>query len=64
MYDWSDIAERALWTFVQAFLATLPVAGFGTDWAGWLAFLLSGLMAGIAAVLSLIKNVARQRLEA
>lgn len=61
--NWQDILERAAWTFVQAFLAAFPITGFGTDWAAWQAFLISGLMGGIAALLSLIKTYAKQRLE-
>jgi len=62
MIYWNDVIERAAWTFVQAFLGAFPIAGIGTDLAAWKAAALSGLAAGIAALISLIKNVAKQRL--
>ena len=53
--DWKDIAARAEWTFAQAFLATVGVAAADvTNVATWKA----GVIAGVAAVISLLKNVA------
>jgi len=63
MLNWYDILERAGWTFVQSFLGAFPIAGIGTDLAAWKAAALSGLAAGVAALISFVKNVAKQRLE-
>lgn len=52
--NYRNIAERAAWTFVQAFLAVYVV----TDSASAKA----GAVAGVAAVLSLVKNIAADRL--
>ena len=56
---WIDLAERAFWTFLQSGLAALGASAF-TD----IAALEAAAIAGIAAVLSLIKSVAAHRLEA
>lgn len=57
---WIDLAERALWTFVQAFLAALTANGLNVvDVGGWEA----AAIAGFGAVLSLLKSVAAHRLE-
>jgi hypothetical protein len=53
--NWKDILERAEWTFAQAFLAVVGV-GVVTDVATYKA----GAIAGIAAVLSMLKNVVKQ----
>lgn len=58
--DWKNIAERAAWTFVQAAAAYLVAAGTdllrGDVWAG-------AALAGVAAILSLIKTIAQERLK-
>lgn len=54
---WRDAGERALWTFVQAALAVV-VAGNVVDIGVWKA----GAVAGVAAVLSFVKSVAKDRL--
>lgn len=56
--DWKDIANRAEWTFAQAFLATVAVGASGVTSVGtWKA----GAIAGAAAVLSLLKNIVAQK---
>jgi len=58
MMNWREIGVRALMTFIQAFLAVLlvdGVAGIAEP-----ADLAAPLVAGIAAVLSLIYNIVRQ----
>ncbi len=57
--DWSDLGERAIWTFAQAFLGTFAVVNV-LDVDELKAAALAGVAAGIAAVLSLIKNVVKQ----
>lgn len=53
-----DVAERVLWTFVQAFLGAFVVVSF-TD----VDPLEGAAIAGLTAVFSLIKNVAARRLK-
>ncbi len=56
--NWGEIATRAALTFVQAFLAVFLVDGVtGVDEPG---DLMAPVVAGIAAVLSLVYNVVRQ----
>jgi hypothetical protein len=56
--NWREIATRAALTFVQAFLAVFLVDGVsGVDEPG---DLMAPVVAGIAAVLSLVYNVVRQ----
>lgn len=63
--DWKDILKRALWTFLQAFIATVVVAGesiidllFLGDWDGLYALGIATSLAGIAAGLSAVKSIA------
>lgn len=60
--DWKDIAERAMWTFIEGFLVALP-ATFSADMDGaaWKAALLGGAMAGLSALKTFVLGVARQR---
>jgi hypothetical protein len=56
--NWREIITRAALTFVQAFLAVFLVDGVtGVDSPG---DLLAPVVAGIAAVLSLVYNIVRQ----
>lgn len=52
-----DVVERFLWTFIQAFIGSLPatvtLSGDNLAAIGY-----SGLTAGIAAVISLAKSLA------
>lgn len=50
----SDVLERAAWTFVQAFASIVVVADLST--------VKGAVVAGCAAVLSVFKTVARERL--
>ena len=51
-----DIAIRAVKTFIQTFLASLPAdaAMLASGWSVWRAALLSATAAGISAVMNLI----------
>ena len=49
--NYRDIAERAIWTFFQAFLAVV-VVGNELD-------VEAGLVAGLAAAVSVVKNAFR-----
>ncbi len=53
---WKDIASRAAKTFLQAFIASIPVdaALLGSGWNVWRATLLSAAAAGISAVMNFI----------
>lgn len=52
--DWQDVADRAVWTFAQSFLAVLVAAGTNfVDGAVWK----SAAVSGLAAVFSALKNI-------
>lgn len=53
---WKDIATRAAKTFLQAFIASLPVdaALLNGSWNVWRAALLSAVAAGISAVMNFV----------
>lgn len=53
-----DLGERVFWTFVQAFLSALTVPAILT---GDVDMLRAALLAGAAAVLSLLKGVAASK---
>lgn len=61
--NWSDLAERAVWTAAQAFLGVFAAVNI-TDIAEVKSFAVAGVAAAVAALLSLAKNVAKQRYEA
>ena len=58
--DWGDVAERAIWTFVQGFLGIF-ILGSLSD-ALNPSLLDQAAVAGIMGVLSVVKNLAAQRL--
>lgn len=69
--NWRDIATRAAWTFLQAFLAVILVAGesiidllFNADWTQlWTLFvatILAAVAAGLSALKTLIIEIIRQ----
>ena len=53
---WKDISKRAAKTFLQAFLASIPVdaALLGGGWNVWRAALLSAAAAGISAAMNFV----------
>lgn len=57
-----DIAERALKTFLQAFIASIPVdaALLGGGWNVWRAALLSAAAAGVSAVMNFVLACLRE----
>lgn len=58
-----DIAERAGWTFVQAFAATLLASGwFNIEQITDVSLLQNAGIAGIAAVISLVKSLVGTKL--
>lgn len=61
MMNYRDLAERAGWTAVQAFLGVFLAANLGSIEEAKSAAV-AGFVAAISAVLSLVKNVARQKL--
>lgn len=61
--NYRDLAERALWTAVQAFLGVFTVGSL-TDSTELKSAALAGAAAAVSAVLSLVKNLAKQKLEA
>ncbi len=61
--NWSDLAERALWTAAQAFLGVFAAVEL-TDVQAVKSAAVAGLAAAGAALISLVKNVVKQQLEA
>ena len=59
---WKDIAERALKTFLQAFIASISVdaALLGGGWNVWRAALLSASAAGVSAVMNFVLACLRE----
>ena len=58
MIDWKNVLERALWTFLEAFLVALP-ATITMDMTGaaWKSALLSAACAGLSAVKTLLIEI-------
>lgn len=54
--DYKNVIERAVWTFIQAFTAAFAFADISTA--------RDATVAGGAAVLSVLKNLAAERLAA
>lgn len=53
--DWLNIAERAMWTFVEGALLSMPTAfTMEMDGAAWKAVLFSAALAGLSAVKTFI----------
>lgn len=67
--DWKNLLERALWTFLEAFLVALPsTITMEVPAAGWVSVLLSAACAGLSAVKTLLvewvsRKVAAQKAE-
>ena len=61
--NWKDITARAAWTFAEAFSAVLLLAiGAQGTAINWQVALYAAALAGVAAVLSLIKGLAKYAL--
>ena len=58
----TDILERSAWTFVQAFVGVFAIANLN-DVASLKAAAVAATAAGISAVLSLLKNLIKQKVE-
>lgn len=53
--DWLNIAERAMWTFIEGALLSMPTAfTMEMDGAAWKAVLFSAGLAGLSAVKTFI----------
>ena len=49
--NWSNVAERAAWTFLEAFLVALPsTLSMEVSAAGWISALLAAACAGLSAL--------------
>ena len=57
--DWSNILERAAWTFLEGFLVALPLGGGTLDRAA----LMGALMAGLSALKTFAVEWIRSRRE-
>ena len=65
MIDWKNVLERALWTFLEAFLVALPATiSIDMDGAAWKSALLSAGCAGISALKTFIIDVVKSRKQA
>lgn len=61
--NWSNVAERAAWTFLEAFLVALPsTLSMEVPAAGWISALLAAACAGLSALKTLLVELVRQRL--
>lgn len=61
-FNWKDILERALWTFLEGFLVALPVAFTAEmDGAAWKSALFAAAMAGLSALKSFVLDFVKQR---
>lgn len=60
-FNWKDILERALWTFLEGFLVALPMTfTVGMDGAAWKSALLGAAMAGLSALKTFGLEVIKQ----
>lgn len=62
--NWQDIAVRAVWTFLQAFLAVFILAGesivdvlFNADWEALSVLIVATAVSALAAGLSAVKTI-------
>jgi hypothetical protein len=62
--DWRDVSSRALWTFLQAFLACFILAAepiieflFAGSWRGVFPLAVSAIVASLSAGLSAVKTI-------
>ena len=59
--DWKDLGMRALWTFIEAFLAVIVTADYAGIATGdakkfIVALVLSAVAAGLSAIKTLVKD--------
>jgi len=60
--DWMNILERAVWTFLEAFLVALPATiSADMDGAAWKSVLLGAACAGVSAVKTLIVELLKDK---
>ena len=60
--DWKNILERALWTFLEAFLVALPATiTIDMDGAAWKSALMSAACAGISALKTFVIEFIKSR---
>lgn len=62
--DWRDVVSRALWTFVQAFLAVVLLVSdqivnalFAGDWQALKGLIIATMVGGLAAGVSAVKTI-------
>lgn len=60
--DWKNILERALWTFLEAFLVALPATiTIDMDGAAWKSAIMSAACAGISALKTFVIEFIKSR---
>ena len=56
--NWKNIAERALWTFLEGFIFAFPALdALGTDVTAWRCAIAGAGMAGISALKTLVVEI-------
>lgn len=62
--NWTNILERAGWTFLEGFLVAFPSATtLGLDGAAWKSALFAAACAGLSALKTIIVEIIQKRLE-
>lgn len=59
-FDWANVLERVFWTFVQGALAIPVLDAFNVNGLDDVNMWTAALAGGVAAVLSLLKNLAAE----
>lgn len=61
--NWTNLLERAAWTFLEAFLVALPsTVTLDVPDAGWVSALLAAACAGLSALKTLLVELVGRRL--
>jgi hypothetical protein len=61
--NWTNLLERAAWTFLEAFLVALPsTVTLDVPGAGWVSALLAAACAGLSALKTLLVELVGRRL--
>ena len=61
--NWTNLLERAAWTFLEAFLVALPsTVTMEVPGAGWVSALLAAACAGLSALKTLLVELVGRRL--